>query len=154
RRGPGRGALTMRALVTAAEMRAAEEEAATRGLTSAALMQLAGRGAAKTLLEVPRTAQARYLVLAGPGNNGGDALVVAGLLHRAGASVQIITYRRKNPSPVDPPAGIPRFDTEDDQGGERLRDALIHCDVVVDGLLGTGRSRPPAPDLAKLLQTV
>jgi hydroxyethylthiazole kinase-like uncharacterized protein yjeF len=144
----------MRALVTAAEMRAAEEEAASRGLSSAALMQLAGRGAAKALLDEPGAAQARYLVLAGPGNNGGDALVVAGLLHRAGAPVQIVTYHRKDPSPVDPPAEIPRFDTQNDQGGERLRDALIHCDTVIDGLLGTGRSRPPAPDLAALLGAV
>lgn len=142
----------MRPLVTAAEMRAAEEEAATRGLTSAALMQLAGRGAALALLRGPGAAHHRYLVLAGPGNNGGDALVVAGLLHRAGAPVQIVTYRRTAPSPVDPAPTIPRFESTADPSGAQLREALARCDVVVDGLLGTGRSRPPEEDLAAVLR--
>lgn len=156
----------MRPLVTAAEMRAAEQEAATRGLAPAALMQLAGQGAAAALLESPDGVTAHYLVLAGPGNNGGDALVVAGLLHRAGAAVRIVTWRRASgaadtPAPTDPPAiggtldaAIPRFDTTEDGASDRLRQALLECDVLVDGLLGTGRSRPPGPDLLAVLDAI
>ncbi|HEY8284224.1 MAG TPA: NAD(P)H-hydrate dehydratase [Chloroflexota bacterium] len=143
----------MRALVSAAEMRAAEEEAGRRGLTPAALMQLAGRGAADWLLHQPKGKERRYLVLAGPGNNGGDALVVAGLLAKAGAAVQIVTYRRAQPSPVDP-SGVPRFDSADDPSLERLRAALLGCDIVVDGLLGTGKARPIESDLATMLGEV
>ncbi|HVA91712.1 MAG TPA: NAD(P)H-hydrate dehydratase [Chloroflexota bacterium] len=143
----------MRAVVSAAEMRAAEEEASTRGLTSAALMQLAALGAADFLLGHPRGKESRYLVLAGPGNNGGDALVVAGLLAANGAPVQIVTYRRPQPSPVDPP-GLPRFDCGDDPDLERLRSAILACQVIVDGILGTGRARPIEPDLAAILAEV
>jgi NAD(P)H-hydrate epimerase len=143
----------MRSLVSSEEMRAAEQEAATRGLTSEALMQLAGRGAARALLDRPGGRSARYLVLAGPGNNGGDALVVAGLLQAAGAMVQIITYKRTQPSRVDPP-GVPRFESTEDPAGARLIEALQWCDVVIDGLLGTGTARPPAPDLAAILRAV
>ena len=156
----------MRPLVTAAEMRAAEEEAATRGLIPAALMQLAGQGAAMAMLEHPGGPTAHYLILAGSGNNGGDALVVAGLLHRAGAAVRIVTWRRApgaadTPAPPDPPAiagtpgPIPRFDMAEDGAPDRLRQALLECDVLVDGLLGTGRSnRPTAPDLLALLGAI
>jgi NAD(P)H-hydrate epimerase len=139
-------------LVSAAEMRAAEQEAATRGLSSAALMQLAGRGAAQALLAAPGARAARYLVLAGPGNNGGDALVVARLLAGAGAQVEIVTYRRAQAA--GDPAGIPRFASGEDTDGARLRAALAACDVLVDGILGTGRSRPPEPDLQALLRAV
>ena len=143
----------MRALVSAAEMRASEEEAARRGLASTALMQLAGRGAADVLLAHPEGARLRYLVLAGPGNNGGDALVVAGLLATAGAAVQIAGYRRTQASSVDPP-GVPRFECGADPGLEQLRAALLGCDVVVDGLLGTGKARPIEADLAAILGEV
>ena len=84
----------MRAVVSTAEMRSAEEEAGRRGLSAAALMQLAGQGAARAILEHPGASRLRYLVLVGPGNNGGDALVVASLLGRAGAAVQLATYHR------------------------------------------------------------
>jgi NAD(P)H-hydrate epimerase len=143
----------MHALVSAAEMRAAEQEAGRHGLTPAALMRLAGHGAAQALLDRADGARSRYLVLAGPGNNGGDALVVAGLLAAAGAPTRIVTYRRTQPSPVDPD-GIPRFDSGEDPGFERLSDAVHSCDVVVDGILGTGRARPIEPDLAALLREV
>ncbi len=145
----------MEPLVSVVEMGAAEHEAAGRGLTSAALMQLAGRGAFRpcSLLSTPDGNRRRYLVLAGPGNNGGDALVVAGLLASAGAPVQIVTFRRSTASPVDP-IGTARFDTTDDPEGERLRAALGDCDVVVDGILGTGRARPIESDLADLLRMV
>ncbi len=143
----------MEPLVSVAEMGAAEREAANRGLSSAALMQLAGRGAALALLSAPGGDRRRYLVLAGPGNNGGDALLVAGLLAAAGAPVQIITFRRAGASPVDP-VGIARFDMADDPDGARLRGALDACDVVADGILGTGRARPIEADLAGLLRAV
>jgi hydroxyethylthiazole kinase-like uncharacterized protein yjeF len=143
----------MQALVSAAEMGAAEREAATRGLTSEALMQTAGRGAALALLAQSNGVRRRYLVLVGPGNNGGDGLVVAGLLAGAGAPVQIITYHRTTASPIDPP-DIPRFDLSSDPTGERLRVALGTCDVVVDAILGTGRARPIEADLATLLREV
>ncbi len=143
----------MRALVSAGEMREAEHEAATRGLSLTALMQLAARGAAQTLLASRQPGADRYLIFAGPGNNGGDALVVAGLLRDAGVSVHIVTFRRPSSSPVDPP-GIPRFDLADDADGARLRAALHSCDVVVDGILGIGKARPIGADLARLLATI
>jgi len=140
----------MKALVTSDEMRAAEAAAVERGVALPALMQLAAHGATERLLASQRPGHDRYLILAGPGNNGGDALVVAGLLRDRGAQVRLFTYHRNAPSPVDP-AGIARTDLGTAQAGPTFADALGWSDVVVDGLLGIGRARPIGPDLASAL---
>ncbi|MBL8003291.1 MAG: NAD(P)H-hydrate dehydratase [Flavobacteriales bacterium] len=87
----------------------------------------------------------RVLVVAGPGNNGGDGLVVARLLHQAGREVQVALLASGPPSP----------DNRTNQ--ERLRNAgaalTVVADakdlppfgpgtVIVDALFGTGLSRP------------
>lgn len=153
----------MQPLVTAAEMRAAEAEAATRGLRSQAMMAIAGHGAAMAIMAEPGASRRRYLVLAGPGNNGGDALVVASLLRRAGARVRVATYRRAPdaplafplPIPADVPDEVePRFELTADTGLAQFRAALLACDVAIDGILGIGRSRRPEPDLAAVLAAI
>jgi NAD(P)H-hydrate epimerase len=149
----------MQPVVNAAEMRAAEEEAAARGLSSGALMQLAGQGMARIILEQDGAASSRYLALVGPGNNGGDALVVAGLLSRAGATVRVATFNRAAGARPDPPVpggapALPRYELSQDPARERLRQDLLACDAVIDGLLGTGRSRPLDDDLQSVLRAV
>jgi hydroxyethylthiazole kinase-like uncharacterized protein yjeF len=143
----------LRPLVSSDEMRAAEEAAARRGLSLPALMQMAAHGAAESLRAEQQPGKDRYLILAGPGNNGGDALVVAGLLRDTGARVKIFTYHRIRPSPVDP-SGIPRVDLSEDLDGSRLSQAVAWCDVLVDGLLGIGRARPLEPDLASVIESI
>ncbi len=58
------------------------------GLASLDLMELAGRALFETCLELRRPYQS-FLILAGPGNNGGDALVAARLLQEAGFGPQV-----------------------------------------------------------------
>lgn len=77
-------------LATSAQIRLADETQiscyATPGLL---LMEHAGiEAAARIRARFPQTRKA--LVLVGPGNNGGDGLVVARLLHRAGWVVQVL----------------------------------------------------------------
>src|SRR5436190_18778708 len=65
-------------LVTAAEMRAIEAAEAERGNTSEVLMERAGKQVAdRTIGWLRAQGIPRVLALAGPGNNGGDALGVA-----------------------------------------------------------------------------
>ena len=69
-------------LVTAAEMRAMEEQAVKQGETWHGLMDTAGEKLAAAVLDwLGPDTQQRVLVLVGPGNNGGDGLVAA-RLHR------------------------------------------------------------------------
>jgi len=70
-------------VVTAAEMRAAEEAAFARGISAEQLMDAAGAGIAGVVRQFfPRAG--KCIVFAGKGNNAGDAFVAASHLMRAG----------------------------------------------------------------------
>ena len=134
-------------LVTAAEMRAIEGEAAAAGVSAAALMESAGRAVALAVLEHLGGARARRIVvLVGPGNNGGDGLVAARHLYDLGEDVTIFLLTPR-------PAGDPNLEALGSReidvieagqpGSEALLDeALRRADAIVDAVLGTGRARP------------
>src|SRR3954452_7333316 len=127
-------------LVTAAEMRAIEAEEATRGKTSEVLMERAGRSVAD---DVIRRAGAdgphKVLVLAGPGNNGGDGLVVARLLAQEGFQVRCLTWSRTTQGDDRLQAPLRSLSVPIEPASvATLEAALGWCTIVVDGLLGTG----------------
>lgn len=62
-------------ILTAAQMRAAEDAAVASGISVETLMQRAGEGIAAAVRRL--TAGADVLILCGPGNNGGDGYVAA-----------------------------------------------------------------------------
>ena len=129
--------------VTAAEMRQIEDEAIAAGSSVDGLMQLAGRAVANHVVEAlgGRVAQRRVLVLAGPGNNGGDGLIAARVLAQRGAAVTVACpVPRGDDDPLIAECGAAGcsiiFDVSSDFGA-----ALSGAEIVVDALLGTGRSR-------------
>jgi NAD(P)H-hydrate epimerase len=74
-------------IVSAAEMRAAEEAAFARGVAVEALMDAAGSGVAQAVQQFfPKAGLC--IVYAGKGHNGGDALVAAEQLQREGWKVE------------------------------------------------------------------
>ena len=71
-------------LVTSAQIREADRiQIHEKGTSSLILMENAGRLATERILTYYPKAQ-RILILSGPGNNGGDGLVIARLLHLTG----------------------------------------------------------------------
>lgn len=126
-------------IVTAAEMRAAEQSVFASGMSQDELMERAGAAVAR---EVARFAMGGpILILAGPGNNGGDAYVAARLLHAEGHDVNLVA------------TGAPGT------GAAERMQALWHGPtsslyaarprpVLVDGLFGTGMTRPLERGLA------
>ncbi|OON70670.1 NAD(P)H-hydrate dehydratase [Hymenobacter sp. CRA2] len=142
-------------LLTAAQTRQAD--AATiehEGISSLALMERAATAFVDWLTARLAPAEAgAVLVLCGPGNNGGDGLAAARLLHQRGYQVQVgllpadkhsadfEANRRQLPAAVSvadwPPQELPPI-----QPGT----------VVIDALFGTGLSRPLEGAAAALVQ--
>lgn len=133
----------MISLVTAEQMRAVEREFEARGGDLNWLMLQAGLQVAARI-----SGGKRVLVLAGPGNNGGDALVAASTLRQRGDDVFVYTYKRESTE------GLPGTRSEEDTALTTLRYHLERCSLVVDGLLGTGRRRPVADLLKDIIEAV
>ncbi len=120
-------------VLTAAEMRVAEEAVIATGVSVDTLMDRAGTRIAHA---VRRLAGANaVLILCGPGNNGGDGYVAARVLATLGATVRVAALSE----PRTDAAKVARAGW----GGpvETLADARL-APVLVDALFGTGLTRP------------
>ncbi|MFC4160222.1 NAD(P)H-hydrate dehydratase [Chitinimonas lacunae] len=132
------------------DLRRIEREALAGGLP---LMERAGRAAADFLGR--RLGRDRkILILAGPGNNGGDALVTARYLFQAGYLVEVVT-----------PALAQRPYSGDAErawlgwlaaGGQAAADFDQTGDygAVVDGLFGIGLDRPLTGEYVRLVERI
>jgi len=150
----------MNELYTVAEIRQIEQ-AALAGLPAGTLMQRAGLAAAQLALQLPGIdAAARVLVLAGPGNNGGDALDVAARLAQAGLEVTVALYAAPGQQPPDArdalcraQAGTARIDYPVDPAAA-ARLFAAHWDLVIDGLFGIGLARPLAGAMHDMVEFI
>jgi len=149
-------------VVTAAQMRELDHRAMTEaGIPGEILMDRAGTGAAREILEFARTLPPRHArritVVAGRGNNGGDAWVAARRLAEAGSlPVRLFAVCPAAELPPDarrhaeqlPPAVI--CEIRNTPAG----DEFAAGDIIVDGLLGTGISGMPRPPFAAWIQAI
>jgi hydroxyethylthiazole kinase-like uncharacterized protein yjeF len=148
----------MTALYSLAEIRAIEH-AAKRMLPAGTLMQRAGQAAANIALHMLAhgSADKSTLILAGPGDNGGDALEVAARLAFAGIPVTVLLFADPTRQSADTRQALARAqqsranfaDTADaiQLGGK-------HWSLIVDGLFGIGLSRPITGELHQLIEQV
>ena len=165
-------------ILSVVEMREVETQADAGGLSFAQMMLNAGRAAAQIILariRLPESAAtdssvrrpndpARIVVLAGPGNNGGDGLVCAAALselaEQAGLPLVVQVYLLKPRPEDDPVVAMVRArslfvaDAVNDMRLRVLRQMIARAGVVVDGLLGTGTSRPIVGVLRDILSEV
>jgi NAD(P)H-hydrate epimerase len=118
--------------------RRALDEFAIPGLV---LMENAGRGAA-ALLREHLDPGARVLILFGPGNNGGDGMVVARFLDFWGFRVRLAWFA--DPIQLRGDAATQWNIVERAKFDLRAwsPDLLAEADWIVDGLFGTGLTRP------------
>ena len=142
-------------IVSTQQMRAAEKAADAAGLSYEQMMENAGRAVAEAIDTQFDAAGTRVLVLVGPGNNGGDGLVVARHLAGYGAAVTTYVWKRntvgdRNWALLDA-TGVQTVLSSDDSGQARLTSLLYEADIIVDALLGTGVTRPIEGSLAGLL---
>lgn len=131
-------------LLTPAAMARVDGAAARSGIDSYGLMLRAGEAVAAAALRLYPQAL-RYVVLCGPGNNGGDGYVAATALSRSGAIVELFSLG--DASALKGDAARARADCELAAGAIELY-APMRGDVVVDALFGAGLSRE-LPDAAQ-----
>ncbi|MGQ7845913.1 NAD(P)H-hydrate dehydratase [Granulosicoccus sp. 3-233] len=156
-------------LLSAAQMQAVDARAVAQGLDSFALMTAAGEAVAAATIDLLVARPGRVLVMAGPGNNGGDGAVAARALHEQGHRVCLWRFvSRSDPSPAT--QGDAASDAErafaDWQGETHhcrldesqlppsLAELIARADVIVDALFGAGLSRPLEGVLAEVVALV
>jgi hydroxyethylthiazole kinase-like uncharacterized protein yjeF len=136
------------AVTTAAESAEHDSKAIAGGTPSRALMRAAGFAAAADIIRrYPVRASRGVSVFAGPGNNGGDAWVVAGALARAGVSVRVteVMPPRTPDAEAERTAAAPLVSIGRPLGFERL---------IIDGLLGTGSTGAPRSPIAEAIDSI
>lgn len=125
-------------------------ERAGRTVADAALGMLAQVAGSGALTPPGRGVSPHVLVLAGPGNNGGDALVAARHLLAAGVRVSAVLVG--DPTRL-PPDAAHALDAWLASGGSLAGGwPADEPDLIIDGLLGIGISRAPAGAIADLIR--
>jgi NAD(P)H-hydrate epimerase len=140
-------------LITVEEMQRAERES---GVAVPTLMENAGLAVAQEAwLMLGELAEHRVLVLAGPGNNGGDGLVAARHLKDWAADVIVAVLQSRGEDDANMAAlldrAVPVIDISEEGGMGRLESALGGAELVIDALLGTGHARAIEGTLADVL---
>jgi hydroxyethylthiazole kinase-like uncharacterized protein yjeF len=119
------------------------------GVTGLVLMENAGRGATDVICEMFGDRLAHVVLVGGPGQNGGDAWVIARRLALRGHAPLAVLVGEPSRLRGDAhdnwallgPLGIRTVEVAPDEAasiGEHLQDSTL----IVDGLFGTGLDRP------------
>lgn len=114
----------------------------------AGLMERAGAAAAAVAARLAGDRGRAIAVLAGPGNNGGDAFVVARTLLAGWNDVRVVFAGAADRLPPDAAQAYCAFTAA---GGRTTAELPASPALVVDGLLGIGISRPPEGRIAELV---
>ncbi len=156
-------------LLSADQMQAVDARAAAQGLDTYALMTAAGEAVCAAVIDLMVARKGRVLVVAGPGNNGGDGAVAARALSEQGYQVQVLRFLSR--SHRQRPAGASKATDAERAFAEwegELHDCLLdaaevpaaaaqliaHADVIVDALFGAGLSRPPEGVLKTVIEQI
>jgi hydroxyethylthiazole kinase-like uncharacterized protein yjeF len=143
-------------LLTVPQMLEIEKQADANGLPYAQMMENAGRGLAEIVNEVAFDDDwDQALGLVGPGNNGGDTLIV--LTHLAQEGWQACAYIIKRSKDDELIANLLAAGGEvvfaaDDTDHSALASHLEAAEILLDGLLGTGIKLPLKQEISTLLE--
>ena len=133
------------------------------GIPGIVLMENAGRGAAEVMLRKYPEAKI-FLILCGPGNNGGDGFVAARHLALAERTPFVVATIEVEEYKKDAAFAAMAFATMLAQKSElrascskhmtdsELSALISSSDVVVDALLGTGSSGTPRGEVKRLME--
>ncbi len=156
-------------LVTAKQMQNIDRETIKSfGVQGQVLMENAGKGAVDMFIKVfPDIRSKRVSILAGRGNNGGDAFVMARYLMEKDIAIQIFLLSTKDKVAGDAKSNLILFEKlaaenlkdgvieiPDTESFERLKDKVINCDIFIDGIFGTGLNSDVRGVFKDVIETV
>lgn len=132
------------------EMTEADRLTIAAGTAGIELMEHAGAAVAAAVMEA-HAPGARVVVVAGPGNNGGDGFVAARLLAERGYDVELLLL-----------GGLSRLKGDAALAAKRWSGAVVAADpaslagatVVIDALFGAGLDRPVEGTARGLLEAI
>lgn len=146
-------------VLTASQMKQAEELTVRRGMSWLRLMENAGAAAAKAIREAYPIEGKRVAILCGQGNNGGDGYVIARKLKENGARPTVIrvlglplTKECEEMCRKVMELGLPIYDLFSDE--DECYSYIEQAHVIVDAVFGTGFHARPDPQTAALFHRV
>lgn len=152
-------------VLSAAQFRQADMHLqASEPISSYDLMERAAARCAQRIQELQReghfgpVAGTSFLVIAGMGNNGGDGLVIARLLHAAGLQVRVLRLEYGTTASEDNRANWKRLidqGVDHESTAEGLPDLEVGSkEVVIDAIFGIGLSRALPAQVASIIEQV
>lgn len=136
-------------LLTPTEMAAADRLAIAGGVTGFKLMERAGAAIAETAAEMAPTGD--ILVLAGPGNNGGDGFVAASALRSAGRDARVALLGTRERLSGDAAKAAAAYDGPLEPIGAETD---FSAALIIDALFGAGLARPLEGTVAALVERI
>jgi len=125
-------------LLSTAEMAQADRLTIAGGVAGLALMERAGRAVADCVA-ARQPSGSRIVVVAGPGNNGGDGFVAARILSERGHRVRVLLLGGRERLRGDAALAAQRWEGPTEAAAPA---ALAPADAVIDALFGAGLDRP------------
>jgi NAD(P)H-hydrate epimerase len=145
----GSAELAELAVLTPEEMAEADRLTIESGVSGFTLMKAAGAAVAIAAQEMAPGGS--VLILAGPGNNGGDGFVAAAELRRAGRHVRVALLGAREKLSGDAARAAAGYDGPVETLGP---DTAIAADLVVDAFFGAGLVRPLEGEAAAIVGPV
>ncbi len=151
-------------LPTTAQMRTLDKMAIERfGIPSIVLMENAGRGAVDIILDkIGDPAGQVVSIFVGPGNNGGDGLVIARHLHQKGAKPQVFLLAKTDKLVGDAAINlaivqklpVPVYPVLKEEDLTDYEEQLSTSWAVVDAIFGTGLKREVKGAFAEAIKRI
>ena len=136
-------------LVSVEQIRDFEKEANDNGLSYKEMMENAGENLGKEIIRIAHSliySEIDILGLVGPGNNGGDTLIALSKIAERNFSVTAYLINREANDDLlvkrFNELGGKTYNSQDDEQLMILGEIIMKCDILVDGVLGTGIKLP------------